>query len=129
MTITAREAMQALLDGRAVYRRDGNDSKYIHTYKLSDEGKIVEWCDDKWWGLYTELNKMEGIVDEYPLDFEQALRAMLDGKTVMRKSSDEHRYRIRNGTFESSTERGDFTDWESCTIFANTQKAKWKVVE
>ena len=122
--MNAKEAMQALLDGKTL------KCEYVDVrYKLDDEGNLLYINRTgqnvlKNWTL-ADLE----IYDEYPLTFEQALRAMLDGKTVMRKSSDEHRYRIHNGTFESSTERGDFTDWELCTIFANTQKAKWKVVE
>lgn len=124
--MTAKEAMQALLDGREVYRRDGNDPEYIHTYKLSGEGKIVERCDDKWWGVHTELNHIEGIVDEYPLDFEQALRAMLDGKVVKCESFINSR-RFHDGEFQFMDGTGG---WIQVNWFEDElQKGKWKVVE
>ena len=128
MTLTAKEAMQALLDGREVYRRDGNDPEYIHTYKLSGEGKIVEQCDDKWWGVHTELNHIDGIVDEYPLDFEHALIAMLVGMVVVCEKRPDLMYRFHNGTFENC-DGVRYEKGESCAMFIPEQKAKWKVIE
>lgn len=72
---------------------------------------------------------MEGIVKEYPLTFEQALRAMLDGKTMMHENCGEYAYRFRNGRFESSCSDDEFTEWEVCGVGSIMQTDMWKVVE
>lgn len=124
MTLNAREAMQALLDGKTL------KCEYADKYYKLDDTNLLHKNRDGWHvlGDWT-LSYMDVYDDEYPLDFEQALRAMLDGKIVMRESSDEHEYRFRNGMFESSTEWDRFTRWEPCTMFTDVQTAKWKVVE
>lgn len=127
MTMTAREAMQALLDGKGVV------SDQDHLYWLTEADLLVFRRVQGFVEFdSSEMNRIVSIYGEspeYPLTFEEALKAMLDGKTVMRENSDEHAYRFRNGTFESSTEGDCFTEWESCTMFASIQKVKWKVVE
>lgn len=125
--MTAREAMQALLDGKGVV----SDQDYL--YWLTEQDLLV-FRRVQGFVEYdsSEMNRIVSIYGEspdYPLTFEQAIKEMLDGRTVMRESSDEHAYRFRNGTFESSTDLDCFTEWETCTMFASTQKAKWKVVE
>ena len=127
MTMTAREAMQALLDGKGVV----SDQDLL--YWLTEQDRLV-FRRVQGFVEYdsSEMNQIVSIYGEspdYSLTFEEALKAMLDGKTVMRENSDEHAYRFRNGTFESSTEGDCFTEWESCTMFASIQKVKWKVVE
>lgn len=50
MTLTARETMQALLDGETVYHRCDNDPERTYMFKLSKNGQTVEWFDNDWKG-------------------------------------------------------------------------------
>ena len=126
MTLTARETMQALLDGEIVYRRDDDNPGRIYEFKLSEKGEIVEWFNNNWVWSYIPLNDIEGVIEEYPLTFEQALRAMLDGKVVESEVST-ILHRFCNGQFEFSATgvRWNFTE----NFREETQKSKWKVVE
>ena len=123
--MNARDTLQALLDGEIIIDSNG------YLWRLDEHDELVQRKPEKerWEHSHIIFNDDCEIYNEYPLDFEHALIAMLDGRTVMRESSDEHAYRFRNGMFESSTKGDCFTEWESCTMFASTQKAKWKVVE
>ena len=71
MTMTAREAMLAMLEGGTVYCSMG---EVTHEFKLTDEGTIVarnplltEWLPVAWM-----LNGINGVVGEYPLTYAQA---------------------------------------------------------
>jgi len=119
VTLTAKEAMQALLDGKT----------------LRKDGVVITPAR---WGLLMKFNNgtceritLEGckVVEEYPLTFEQALREMLDGRIMMCGTSERYAYRFRNGVFESSCQDDEFTRWERCAIFVPMQGSKWKVVE
>lgn len=126
MTLTARETMQALLDGKTLrYNRCGMDVRY----KLDDKGNLLQTHGCSYVELRSWTLSGVEVYEEYPLTFEQALREMLDGRIVMCESIDEHAYRFRNGMFEGSTKWDRFTDWVSCSIFTDVQRAKWKVVE
>lgn len=113
MTLTARETMQALLDGKT----------------LRKDGVVITPAE---WGLLMKFDNgtceqilLGGceVVEEYPLTYEQALRAMLDGKVV--ESSDEFsRYRFDKG-FEYSSICG----WQPCVMNVALRNYKWKVVE
>ena len=123
--MNAREAMQALLDGKIVVT-DGH-ARYV----LNDKGYIG--LDH---GLIREepcgsfLNSVVEVIEEYPLTFEQALREMLDGKVVMCKEpSHGYAYRFHNGRFEDSHVNDCFTRWEQCGMPTHRQNGKWKVVE
>ncbi|MBQ7405290.1 MAG: hypothetical protein IJV90_02595 [Candidatus Methanomethylophilaceae archaeon] len=130
MTMTAEEAMQALLEGEVVYCYSCGE---IHKFRLSDEGKLQSWHDNPggWETTPWLLNSIEGVYDEYPLVFKEALKAMLDGKTVESDVS-KRKYHLMNiyGYHETFVEVGD----ESCTtilteIKLSEQIGKWKVVE
>lgn len=118
--MNAKEAMQALLDGK-VLRRGGvtiNPTVWGLLIKVDNgtyEEIILEDCE---------------VVEEYPLTFEGALRAMLDGKIV--RCKDEvfpgYVYRFHDNRFEDSHEKDYFMKWEPCTILPPAQKSKWKVV-
>lgn len=122
MTMTAREAMQALLDGKIA---TGFNTKL----KLNGLGELVVKGIDGWNPSSNDLNYIIDVVEKYPLDFEQALRAMLDNKTVMCEGCEEYAYRFRDGRFESSYSGDEFTKWDKCVIFTPMQEAKWKVIE
>lgn len=121
MTLNSREAMQALLDGKTLRY----ESKNV-CYKLDEDGDLL-YTSNGVQNVLTvwTLSDLE-VYNEYPLTFEQALRAMLDGKIVR---SDRYPYlkqRFHDGCFEC---KEDDTDWRD-TYFAHVeQKSKWKVVE
>ncbi len=71
---------------------------------------------------------MEGIVEEYPLTFEQALRAMLDGKIVRCDLRLHLKQRFHDGCFEFKEDDAD-DEWLDSYFPYEEQKAKWKVVE
>ena len=116
MTLTAREAMQALLDGKMLRK---------------DEVTIIptEWgfqmqADD---GAYKDIILRDcEICKEYPLTFEQALRAMLDGKIVESDLNPNLKQRFYDGCFKYN---GDDAEWRDSYFPLVEQKAKWKVVE
>lgn len=118
--MNAKEAMQALLDGKTL-RKDGvviTPAVWGLLMKFDNgtcERIILEDCE---------------VVDEYPLNFEQALTAMLDGKVVMCKEPfPGYVYRFHNGRFEASHVNDCFTRWEQDGMPSFRQKSKWKVVE
>lgn len=119
--MNAREAMQALLDGKTIRREDGvviTPAEWGLLMKFDDgtcEKIVLEGCE---------------VVEEYPLTYEQALRAMLDGKVVMCKEPFHgYAYRFHNGRFEDSHVNDCFTRWEQCGMPSFRQDSKWKVVE
>ena len=121
MTLNAREAMQALLDGKTL-RYGPRDV----CYKLDEDGDLV--CTSK--GVQNvltvwTLSDLE-VYNEYPLTFEEALRAMLDGKIVGSDLYPRLKQRFHDGCFECKEDDAEWRD----TYFAHVeQKAKWKVVE
>lgn len=126
MTMTAREAMQALLDGKIVYRRDDDDPERIYEFKLSEKGYIVEWFKDDWVLSHIPLNDLVGITEEYSLNFEQALHAMLGGKIVISDLNPNLKQRFHDGCFEYN---GDDAEWRDSYFPIVEQKSRWKVVE
>ena len=133
MIMTAKEAMQALLVGETLERDDP-----WCLIKLDDKGNLVK-CDTKYplkknefKDFCTLIGTMNGIYEEYPLNFEQALREMLDGKVVETRVSHTdiripHRFNREHSCFEYySTCDGEW--WET-QISEPEQKSKWKVVK
>lgn len=133
MTLTSKEAMQALLDGKTLER----DNPW-YLVKLDDKGDIVV-CNSmnplrkgEFTERYTLINNLDRIYEEYPLNFEQALREMLDGKVVETRVSHTdlripHRFNREHSCFEYySTCDGEW--WET-QISEPEQKSKWKVVK
>lgn len=129
--MNAREAMQALLDGKTLER---DDPWYL--IKLDDEGRIVA-CDSKllmncdlgFSDCHTLISDMDRIYEEYPLTFEQALKEMLNGEFVQSEYEINTLFRFNSGQscFEDLTPPS--YRWESIsTIWSNLQKGKWRVV-
>ena len=116
MTMTGKEAMQALLDGKT----------------LRKDGVVITPAE---WGLLMKFDNgtceqilLGGceVVEEYPLTFEQALRAMLDGKVVMCEVFDDRKYFFSDGWFQFKYHDDDWLqDW----FEERLRDAKWKVVE
>lgn len=125
MTQTARETMQAFLDGKTLrYDLHGMDIRC----KLDDKGNLLQICDGGPRVLESWLfNNIKGIVEENLLTFEQALRAMLDGKTVQCEDTEGYEYRFnpRDSCFEYSFDE----DWHDGCVGLSEQKSMWKVVE
>ena len=122
-----RECLQALLDGKIL--RDG----YYRYWRMSDEGELqTKWEEkDDWIRADSVWNSDCRIHEEHLLTFKEALKAMLDGKTVESEIS-KRRYHLMNvyGFPETFVQVGD----ESCTtilaeIKLPEQIGKWKVIE
>lgn len=128
--MNARETLQALLDGKTVYR-DMNG--VIHKFKLTDKGAIVTrntlLPDLGWTQVPWMLNRIDGVVEEYPFTYGQAWDAMLDGKVVMCEASEKYAFRFRNGVLEHSCQDDEFTMWENGVVLLPLQESRWKVVE
>ena len=131
MTMTAGEAMQALLDGEIVYCHSYGE---IHKFRLSDDGTLQSWRDNlrRWESAPWLLNSIEGVFEEYTLTFKEALKAMIDGKIVESDVS-KRKYHLLSlyGHPETFVEVGE---GESSTtilteIKLSEQIGKWKVVE
>ena len=70
-----------------------------------------------------DLNRITGVVEEYSLTYEQALRAMLDGKIV------ENSYKFGRYRFDKGFEYSSICDWQPCVMDVVLRNYKWKVVE
>lgn len=118
--MNAKEAMQALLDGKVLRR--GRVTTILTVW-----GLLIK-VDN---GTYEEIILEDcEVVEEYPLTFEEAIRAMLDGKVVMCKEPFHgYAYRFHDGRFEESHVNDCFTRWEQCGMPSFRQDSKWKVVE
>ena len=115
--------MQALLDGKIV-------TGFNFKLKLNGRGELVVEGVDSWNPSSNDLNYIIDVVEEYPLTFKEALKAMLDGKVVMCKEPFHgYAYRFHNGRFEDSHVNDCFTRWEQCGMPSFRQDSKWKVVE
>lgn len=125
MILTARETMEALLDGKTLrYNRNGMDVRY----KLDDAGNLLQTHGCNYVVLRSWTLAGSEVYEEYPLTFEQALRAMLDGKIVMSNFYPNLKQRFHGGYFECGDD--DDTEWREATHFPfMEQGAKWKVVE
>ena len=121
MAMTAREAMQALLDGKGVI------SDQDRLYWLTEQDRLV------FRGVHgyvefdlSEMNQIVSIYEEsldYPLTFEEALKAMLDGK-VVKSQRCSNPTRFHEGRFEYLCD----DTWFFTDIQKFEQESKWKVV-
>lgn len=111
--MTGKKAMQALLDGKTL-RKDGV------VITPAEWGLLMKFDDGTCRKIVLEDCE---VVEEYPLDFEQALRAMLDGKIV------ENNYKFGRYRFDKGFEYSNICDWQPCIIDVILQNYKWKVVE
>ena len=123
--MNAKEAMQALLDGKTLCNGNWNH------YKLDSDGYIISKGDISAGNWYsTDILCMNGVVEEYPLTFEQAVRAMFDGKVVASNRSSNVKLRFRKGMFEHMYVNIPDSGWYITQRFdVDEQKAKWQVVE
>ncbi len=121
--MNAREAMQALLDGKTLCDNIGR------CWKMDDRGKLqTRWDDnEKWIESDSIWNDSCRIWEKYPLTFEQALRAMLDEKVVSSDLYPRFRQRFHDGCFECKKDEDG--EWMGSFFTLREQKAKWKVVE
>lgn len=93
---------------------------------MDDTGALV-FKDIEGWRLSPDdLNRVTGVIEEYPLTFEQALRAMLDGEVVMCEVFNDRKYFFSDGWFQFQYHNDDWLqDW----FEERLRDAKWKVVE
>lgn len=121
MTLTAREAMQALLDGKTL------KCEYTDEYYKLDDTNLLHKNEKGWSVLDSEMLSYMDVYDEYSLTFEQALREMLNGKTVMCEVFNDREYLFSDGWFRFQYHDDNWiqADWFEMRM----RDAKWKVVE
>lgn len=76
--MNAREVMLALLDGKTLYHHiSGMDVKY----RLNDNNQIEQITEGD---IRTNvvLNWIDGIVEEYPLTFKEAMQEAIKGRKI-----------------------------------------------
>ena len=123
--MNAKEAMQALLDGKIV-------TTSTCEWKLNGTGALIFKDTEGWAVSNNVLNRITGVIEEYPLTFEEALRAMLDGKVVEVERLDlKPRFSYRFNRELSCFEFYAISDgkWWMTHISECEQICKWKVVE
>ena len=122
--MNAREAMEALLEGKTLTAYDTVD------YRLNDTG-IIEHrghTAPAWHEYPTFMNNNPKIMEEYPLTFKEAVMAMLDGKIVVSEYYSGLRNKFEDGQFLHSIKYE--YDWDVTHGFENGEiKGKWKVVD
>lgn len=124
--IDTNTALHLLLEGRTL--RTSDDT----LYRMHNEKLTISYNDGLDWHTDSDLNEIEEVLEEFPLTFEQALRAMLDGKVVeveLPKVNLKLSYRFNRelSCFEyHSTCDGK---WGETQISESEQKSKWRVVE
>lgn len=111
--MTAREALQALMDDKTLR----NDEVTITPTAWGLSLKFNNGTYDR-----IKLNNCE-VVEEYPLTYEQALRAMLDGKVV------ENSYKFGTYRFDKGFEYASICGWQPCVMDVALRTYKWKVIE
>ena len=77
--ISQKDALIALLDGRTVRASE-------HSYRLEDDNLMFRYGDITSWKQLSFLSNVTEITDSYPLTFQEAYKAMKDGKRVARSS-------------------------------------------
>lgn len=110
-TVIADWGTYRMVDGVLMHGSTDSDSFYPSTITINNF-------------LASDFN----IQDEFHLTFQEALKAMLDGKAVMCETAQHSIWRVTEKGFEVSPapcpQRGGMT-----TIANREQKAKWRVVE
>lgn len=133
MTLIVREAMQALLDGKTIRIRNTWGTPYLK--KLDGDGNLIQFCENgsrKEWFRADDFYQAEIFeeVEEFPLDFKGALRAMLDGKVVTSELYPDFKLRFNEGIIEHFNKFLPGRGWRiSRTFDRDEQESKWKVVE
>lgn len=118
------ETLKALLEGKTLV------SEYNVKYRLKNG--VLKMQRNGVWGEYhisfAALMKQKFKIDEeFPLTFTEALKAMLDGKTVVCEVTKEYKQRSTEEGFEHY--HPAYSVWEKTYITNDEQGAKWKVVE
>lgn len=113
MTLTTKEAMQALLDGKTLRKDEITITPTAWGLSMKSDN-----------GTYERITLKDcEVVEEYTLTYKQALRAMLDGKVV------ENDYEFGIYRFDKGFEYSSIGGWQPCVMGVTLQKFKWKVVE
>lgn len=116
MTLTAREAIQALLDGKTLRKGEVTIIPMEWGFQMQVDGSAYKAI------ILRDCEVVEEDMD-YPLTFAQALRAMLDGKVV------ENSYKFGRYRFDKGFEYSSICDWQPCVMDVTLRNYKWKVIE
>ena len=121
--MNAKEVMLALLDGKTLYHRIlGMDVKY----RLNDDDQIEQITEGD---IRTNvvLNWIDGIVEEYPLTFKEAMQEAIKGKRITSEKSIDVYFFNEYGELVVS---GRFVEGViNYPIDHEEINAKWRVVE
>lgn len=116
--MNAREAMLALLDGKTLYHRiTGMNVKY----RLNDDNQIEQITEGD---IRTNvaLNWIDGIVEECPLTFKEAMQEAIKGRKISCEETPNCEYYFNeHGALECSAILQSISSMEL--------RGKWKVVE
>lgn len=128
MQMKGEEALKALFENKTVIADWGD------TYRMKN-GVLMfrHWDTDSFQPSTITINNFLGalfeVQEEYHLTFQQALKAMLDGKVVKCETSKCHLWRISEKGLEIALAVEDL-EWTSMYMISSyDQKAKWKVIE
>lgn len=117
--MTAKEALQALLDGKMLRKGEVTIIPMEWGFQMQADN-----------GVYKDIILRDcEVVEEYPLTYAQAWEAMLAGKIVMCEANERFAFRFRNGVLEHSCQDDEFTMWENGVALMDMNGSKWKVVE
>jgi len=128
--VKGKETLQALLDGKILM---STTNPGVRFYRINDGQLEFRWANSGGWGpCHTPFNNLMNaelvIYNEYYLTFEEAIKAMFNGKVVRsdNKLYSSRLYRFNDGVIESKFGHGN---WGGASIALSEQQSKWKVVE
>lgn len=126
--ISQKDALIALLDGRTVRASE-------HSYRLEGDDLVFHYKDMTPWKKLSFLSNVTEITDSFPLTFQEAYKAMKDGKRVVRESSPSMYYYITEHLPGADMERIYFRPVDGSEpgrlayINVSALDDKWRVTE
>lgn len=126
--ISQKDALIALLDGRTVRASE-------HSYRLEDDDLMFCYGNITSWKRLSFLSNVTEITDSFPLTFQEAYKAMKDGKRVARGSDPSMYYYITEHLPGADMERIYFRPVDGSEpgrlayINVSALDDKWRVVE
>ncbi len=126
----AREAMQALLDGKTLYTWERGYFDRTE-FRLDEEGNLLTCIPNKEPVIiHLLLNDIIGEISEcYPHTFNQAVELMLHGRVMECEGTRNIHNRFHDGRFERIITTEPESTWTVADAFPQIQQdGKWKVV-
>ena len=124
--------LNALTDGKIVKMFHKNGDRILKMEIDEEEREtLVEKCGKEWVPAVIDFNVLFNadckITEDYDLTFEEAIRAMLDGKIV----SSEHRPSYKIKFDKKFLSCGPYAEvWANCATFSTPeQEGMWRVIE